>query len=345
VRSERPPRTGFLGAPLLALGGLVLAAATLGSAARPAIDLVWPAPPSPPRVRWLASVSSGGDAASRSWIARIRTLITGGAGLQLTRPMAVWAGADGSFLVCDPGTGAVYEGRGSGGGLRVFSASERLATPVGVVRMPSGEVWVSDADRAVVVRLDARGRWRGEFGGGQLVRPTGLAWDAARGRLYVADTHAHCIRVFDGQGRHLADLGRRGEAPGEFDFPTDVKVAPSGDLVVCDALNGRIQRLAPDGRPLAMFGRTGDAPGDFGRPKSVALDAGGHVYVMDTLYDVMQVFDPAGRLLLVLGGTGAGAGRFNLPAGIAIDTADRIYVCDAANHRVQILQYVGAGTR
>jgi sugar lactone lactonase YvrE len=311
----------------------------------PATDLVWPAPPSPPRVRWLASVSSDRDAgASRSWFDRIRTAITGGSGLRMGRPIAVWAGPGGSYLVCDPSTHAVYEGRPDKGTLRLFSASDRLASPVGVTRLPSGEVWVSDADRGVIVRLDARGRWRGEFGGGVLVRPTGLAWDAARSRLYVADTHGHCIRVFDARGSHLADLGRRGNGPGEFDFPTDVKVTPEGDLVVCDALNGRIQRLGQDGRPLAMFGRLGDARGDFGRPKGVALDAEGHVYVMDTLYDVLQVFDAEGRLLLVVGGTGADAGRFNLPAGIAVDATDRIYVCDSANGRVQVFQCVGGAT-
>ncbi|MBI5710051.1 MAG: 6-bladed beta-propeller, partial [Candidatus Eisenbacteria bacterium] len=301
---------------------------------------VWPAPPDPARIRWVGSLASG-DGARATLLERVRSVVLGAKSSRLARPLGVWAGADGTVLVSDPGTRAIYESRPGERGLRTFAVGGRLQSPVGVARTAAGEARVADADRGVLVRYGRRGEWKGEAGGGLLVRPTGLAWDEARGRLYVADAHAHRISLFDGAGNHLADYGRRGTGEGEFNFPTDVKLARDGDLLVCDALNCRIQRLGPDGSFRSAFGRAGDGRGDFARPKSVAADAAGHVYVMDTLHDVMQVFDPQGRLLLVVGGSGAGAGRFNLPAGIAVDGADRIYVADSANRRVQVFQVVG----
>jgi DNA-binding beta-propeller fold protein YncE len=334
------PRSALL-APLV-VAGLLLPGHAPAVAPAPAVDLVWPSPPSSPRLRWIGAISSERDAgARRSWLDRVRVLVTGESAPRLGRPLGLWAGADGSYLVCDPASRTVYEGRP--GRFRVLVSGGRLATPVGVARVGS-EVWVSDADRGVVARYDARGAWKAEFGGGRLIRPTGVAWDAARQRFYVADAQAHLVAVFDGRGAHVADLGRRGVAAGEFNFPTDVKVIPGGELLVCDALNCRVQRLTAEGRPLAAFGHAGDARGDLARPKAVAMDSEGHIYVVDSLHDVLQVFDGEGRLLLSVGGTGIAPGRFNLPAGIAIGADDRVYIADSANGRVQVFQYLATGT-
>ena len=52
-------------------------------------------------------------------------------------------------------------------------------------------------------------------------------------------------------------------------------------------------------------------------------------------------FDREGRLLTVVGGTGVDPGEFGLPAGICIDSSNRILIADSANHRIQILRYLG----
>ncbi len=342
----QPGRGGIGFRVSFALAALLLACAIAAGPARPSPGVagpVWPAPPDPPRIRWIGSIASDRDAGvKRSWFDRIRTTMTGEAARRLQKPLALCPLPEGGFLVSDPGAAAVYETRPQSGQFRVFAAGGRLVSPVGIARTATGEVWVADADRGVLVRYGARGNWKGEGGAGLLVRPAGIACDATGERIYVADAHAHRISVFDARGRHVADLGRRGTGPGEFNFPTDVKVLPTGDLLVCDAMNCRIQRLRPDGTPLGAFGRAGDGRGDFGRPKGVAVDRDGHVYVVDTLYDVVQIFDAEGRLLLVIGGTGAGAGQFNLPAGIAIGADQRVYVADTANGRVQVFQYLDA---
>jgi len=100
------------------------------------------------------------------------------------------------------------------------SRSAHFAAPIGIAQGPHDEILVADAELHSVYRLDKKGNPVGEFGHDILNRPTGLARDAARGRIYVADTHAHDIKVFDDDGKLVKVIGRRGEGDGEFNFPT-----------------------------------------------------------------------------------------------------------------------------
>ena len=342
MRTDHHPHlAGRSVALVLACAALAIPAGASTQRAHAPTGPVWPAPPDPPRIRYVGSVATDRDpGAKRSWTDRVRGFVLGERASRLGRPVGIWAGSDGTVLVCDPATATVFEIRTRDGSMRPFVSGGRLATPVGVTRMPDHTTWICDADRGVILRYDERGVWKGEAGAGLLVRPTGIAYDPVRDRLYVADAQAHHIAVFDGQGRHLTDLGQRGTGDGEFNFPTDVKVTSSGDLMVCDALNCRVERISPDGAFRGRFGRSGDGRGDFARPKGVALDGDGHVYVVDALFDVMQIFDADGMLLLVVGCSGVGDGQFNLPSAVAIDAQDRIYVSDSANRRLQVFEYL-----
>ncbi len=163
-------------------------------------------------------------------------------------------------------------------------------------------------------RLDPKGNLLGEFGHDILERPTGLARDAQRGRVYVADTRAHDIKVFDDDGKLLNVIGQRGEGDGEFNFPTYLTFV--GDkLYVTDTMNSRIQIFDTDGNFIAKFGKLGLNVGNLVRPKGVAVDSFGNIYVIESLYDNLLVFDNKGRTLLALGGSGKGIGEFYLPSG------------------------------
>jgi streptogramin lyase len=67
--------------------------------------------------------------------------------------------------------------------------------------------------------------------------------------VYVSDGYGNRRIVrFDPDGSYLGSWGRAGTAPGEFDTPHSVAVAPSGLVWVSDRENHRIQRFEPDGR-------------------------------------------------------------------------------------------------
>lgn len=58
-----------------------------------------------------------------------------------------------------------------------------------------------------------------------------------RGRVYVADRHAHEVRVFDAEGRHMLTFGGEGDGPGEFRMISGIARDPGGTLWVKDPLS------------------------------------------------------------------------------------------------------------
>lgn len=175
-------------------------------------------------------------------------------------------------------------------------------------------LYVADAELKAVFVLDASGRPLARLGEGLLQRPTGVARDPRSGRLFVADTVAHTVEVFGAEGQHLRTLGRRGENPGEFNFPTHLALR-DGRLYVTDTLNNRVQVLdvseAADtaspafGRFVRSVGARGLFVGNLVRPKGVAVDGEGNVYVVESYYDSVLVFSAEGDFLMPITGTGA----------------------------------------
>ncbi|RMD79394.1 MAG: 6-bladed beta-propeller [Gammaproteobacteria bacterium] len=321
------------------------------------VERVWPQPPERARFRYLGELRGEENFRSpRRGVARagarVLRFLVGLGGRQerpriLQRPVGVAVDeAAGRVYVADVSRQAVYVFDERAGRLLLWDRSGPRAgflSPVGVAPAGDGGVWVSDSALKVVVRLDAGGRPVARIGPGPFQRPTGLAYDPAAGRLYVADTAADRILVLDGQGRVLGTLGRSGEGPGELNGPTFLCLH-EGRLYVADTLNARIQVLDPrDGRPLLVFGRRGVYLGDTPRPKGVAVDRDGRIYVVESYFDFLLVFDAQGRLLLPIGGTGSAPGRFYLPAGAWADGHDRVYVADSFNGRVVVLQYLRGG--
>lgn len=50
--------------------------------------------------------------------------------------------------------------------------------------------------------------------------------------IFVLDSQIPVLRVYDYEGRHLRDIGRRGEGPGEFSYPAWVIGTPDGRIYV-----------------------------------------------------------------------------------------------------------------
>ncbi len=264
----------------------------------------------------------------------------------LQRPQSGVVDEEGRILVTDVSRGAVYVFDERQGQLDVWEYAEgfrHFAAPSGIALGPEGRVFVADADLRRVVMLDRTGKGIGVIGRDQLLRPTGVAWDAGAALLYVADTQAHQIKAFDMTGRLVRSIGRRGEGPGEFNFPTYLALSRDG-LVVADTMNARIQviPLEEGGTPL-VFGRRGTRLGDFVRPKGVAVDGENNIYAVESYHDHLLVFDERGRFLLPIGGTGKAIGSFYLPGGVWVDARNRVFVADTFNGRIVVFQFLGGG--
>lgn len=348
----------LLGACLIALlTGCASTHSVLRYQADPATAAVWPAPPETPHYRYVGELTGEENiqAAQESAIATAGTrFFKWLVGLSsskhtpviLQRPQGVMADNEGRVYVTDVSREAVYVFDETQGKMAVWdmaSAKERFRTPLGIAPGAGGEILVADAELGYVARLDREGHPLGTFGAGQLSWPTGIARDPATGRIYVAETHGHDIKVFNAAGVLEKSIGRRGEAPGEFNSPTFLTIA-NDKLYVTDTLNARVQVLTLDGQPLQTIGRRGLFVGDMPRPKGIGVDNDGNIYVVESYFDYLLVFNAAGQFLLPIGGTGSDVGQFYQPGGVWTDQRDRIYIADTFNGRVVILQFLKEGT-
>jgi hypothetical protein len=247
----------------------------------------------------------------------------------------------GRIYVTDIGKKAVFVFDTAAGRLNLWDSVDSnrgFFAPVGICILTSGVVVVADAELGHLVHLSQQGEPLGFIGDAFLLRPTGVACDGDS--IYVADTAAHRIVVFDQQGRFQRNLGRRGMGDGEFNGPTHIAIA-RGQLYVSDTLNARVQVMSPSGFHIKNIGRRGLYVGNLVRPKGVAIDDEGNVYVVEGYYDRLLIFNAEGEFLLALGKTGSGEGDLFLPTGVWRDQSDRVFVADMFNARIAIFQFLG----
>lgn len=314
---------------------------------------VWPSAPETPRYRYIGELTGEQniekDRDEQSFGHKLLGWLTGlvtGAKKPtvLQRPQGIFVDDTGRIYVSDVSRSAVYvfdEAQGSLNIWEMAGKNVRFETPVGMTKDAAGELLVVDADLGYVVRLNKQGEPVGKFGKGQFKRPTGIAYDASGGRIFVADTHDNNIKIFDDDGNLLDTIGKFGNKEGEFNSPTYLAYK-DGELYVTDTLNSRIQIFSAAGKFIRSIGKRGLYVGDLPRPKGVAVDQDHNIYVVESYYDYLLVFSNKGEFLLPIGGTGSGVGEFYLPAGVWADQHNRVYVADAFNGRVVILQYLGA---
>jgi tripartite motif-containing protein 71 len=77
-------------------------------------------------------------------------------------------------------------------------------------------------------------------------------------------------------------FGTAGSGQGQLSQPYDVQVKPSGNLLVVDRGNNRVQQFNQNGDFQATFGVKGSGTGQFNEPSGVAVAAGGVLYVTDS---------------------------------------------------------------
>jgi len=177
---------------------------------------------------------------------------------------------------------------------------------------------------------------------GCLCNPIGIAANAA-GHLYVVEATewngkrampCNRVQVFTADGRYLQGWGGTGHAPGQFNLPTGIAVAPDQSIWVADTFNSRLQHFTPEGVLLACWGHFGAAPGCFNCPQGVVVLADGTLLAVDTNNHRLQCVaaeDGAPRWAW------GGPGNCWLPCGAALDAGGRLFVADTFNHRILVL--------
>jgi sugar lactone lactonase YvrE len=215
---------------------------------------------------------------------------------------------------------------------------------------PDGDhLWVAErcganlcveSDVDPVLLFDSEGNVVNSFGAGLIAWPHGIFVDR-EGSVWIADAvgyapvpegWGHVVYKFSPDGELLMTLGTKGvAAEGEevFNKPSDVLVAPNGDIFVADGHdaggNNRIVKLASDGTFIKAWGRTGSENGEFRDPHALAMDSQGRLFVGDRGNSRIQIFDQDGNHL-------ATWTQFGRPSGLFIDQNDILYAADSESN-------------
>jgi DNA-binding beta-propeller fold protein YncE len=324
----------------------------VAASAPPPSSLIWPLPPDPPRIRWVAQYTDLIKvkqlvARKSGWLDKITGTKALDEKLELRKPYGVTTDQRGRIYIADTQLQIVFviDPKARSVERREGSSRAPMVMPVGVAVDADDRLFVSDAVLHSVICFNPAGAPIAHFGAAVLGRPGGIAIDRQRRRLYVVDAKESRVAVFDtGSLKFLQYFGGPGK-PGQHEHgtfltPTNAAVDRQGNLYVADTGNYRVQVLDPTGKFVRVFGAQGDAPGEFIRPKGIAIDSEGHVYVADAEFNNFQILTPEGRPLLAVGTLGGEPGQFALVAGLYIDSEDRIYTTEMFQGRVQVFQYI-----
>ena len=186
---------------------------------------------------------------------------------------------------------------------------------------------------APILKYNADGKLLASWGQGMFLFPHGATVDRD-GNLWVTDARGdkgkgNQVFKFSPDGAVLLTLGKAGvsgSGPDLFDQPTDVVVAPNGDIFVTDShrngTNNRVVKFTKDGQYVKEWGRKGSGRGEMSEPHTIAMDSRGRLFVGDRENNRIQIFDQDGNYLDEWR-------QFGRPSGIYITSDDTIYVADS----------------
>ena len=125
--------------------------------------------------------------------------------------------------------------------------------------------------------------------------------------------------------------GGKGTENGQFNYPRGMTVTTSGNVLIADTNNDRIQKFSLSGVFLSVIGGKGEGQGEFREPCGIAIDPTGNIYVADTANQRVQKLKADGTFLAEWKGPDPG---FYGPRDIAIGSDNFVYVVDEGNARI-----------
>ncbi len=298
-------------------------------------------------VRWVSEFpSTKTKSAKKGLFGRLGQFVFGKKPAVLIKPVAVLAHTPEKYWVLDykANSIALIEQQ-KGATLKLKSKQEEpFNSLVDICELPGKGMLITDSRLNKIFLLANGSKEIVDFNDSlNLQQPTGIAYSRVKDEIWVLETKAHLITILNTRGKIVKTIGSRGNAAGEFNFPTHIWIDRQGMVYIVDSMNFRVQIFNSEGEWVSMFGQIGDASGYFARPKGIATDSHGNIYVADALFHTVQIFNKEGQLLYYFGTQGREKGQFWMPLGIFIDDKDFIYVTDSYNSRVQIFQLINHG--
>lgn len=269
--------------------------------------------------------------------------------------------------------GGPYGTLGDGGP----ATAAHISGPHGIVVAPDGSVFISDENNHRVRKVSPDGVITTYAGNGSAadagdggpaleasisqplglaLSPAGLLYVSGRGgRVRVIDPATGTIQTAAGGGNPADGRGDGGPAvEAAFQEPHALAFTPDGSLLVADATEHTVRRIAPDGTISTLCGERNrpTSEGDGGpataatlaSPLGIAVAPDGSIFISEWDGHRVRKIDPTG-VISTLAGTGqygfAGDGgpaseaQLNSPHSVAVGPDGSVYITDEGNDRVR----------
>jgi len=297
---------------------------------------------------------------------------------QFNSPLGIAVDYEGFVYVADTNNSRIQKFSPEGKFINAYgkrgSDIGELDKPYGLAITDIGDIYISDNQNSRIVRIDGQGQFlsaKCSDGSqiGELHQPIGLTFDQ-EGNLFVADSGNNRVQKLNYEGlqnntaynkietkqpgmvvtldntwNKKFPLHNEGPNAGEFTTPWDVAVSPTGDVIIVDTCNHRLQKFSNEGEFIKQWGQVGRDKGQFQFPTFAVIDQFGFILVVDTGNHRIQKFDMEGNFKAQWGGPGYDKGQFNQPHGIAVNrNSGDIFISDTENNRIQRYSYSGSWT-
>lgn len=204
------------------------------------------------------------------------------------------------------------------------------------------QVFKFSPEGKVLMALGAPGGGKGADG---FMQPNDVI-TAPNGDIWVAEGHGgdnSRLVKFDRTGKFIAEFGRKGTGPGEFDQPHALAFDSKGRLFVADRSNNRIQIFDQSGKFLEQWTQ-------FSRPSGLFIDRNDVLYAADS---ESGSIDPSrkdwkrgiyigrisdGKVSALIPDPDVNAKGTSAAEGVAVDAAGNVYGAEVGPRR--LMKYV-----
>jgi len=204
----------------------------------------------------------------------------------------------------------------------------RLGWVSGMALDKDENIWLFNKGEDPVQVYRPDGTFVKTWGKGMFDQPHQLRIDH-EGNVWVADFGHHIVQKFDPDGKLLLTIGVRDESGNDeshFYRPTDMAIAPNGDVFVTDGYgNRRVVHLDKEGNFIKQWGVYGSEPGQFVLPHAIVMNDEGTLFVADRNSGRIQSFNTDGKVLDVWS-------NLIMPWGLSLNADGSLWVCGSSPH-------------
>jgi DNA-binding beta-propeller fold protein YncE len=170
--------------------------------------------------------------------------------------------------------------------------------------------------------------------------PQCVALDA-QDNIYISDSEAGKIFVFEPSGKFRRTIGSLKGGEGYFKRPTGIAVDSTAKRIyITDTLRDKIFVLDMDGAVLQSIGRRGNGQVEFNLPTEV-LVRDENVFVVDAMNFRVQSLNRSGAFESEIGRLGDSSGSMFRPKGIGVDSEGHLYIVDGLWGVIQVFDRQG----